>query len=367
MGFYSGSSTTPGIVNLMADKLMASDSKFTNPYASLTRYTGDGNDVEYGITCYQRRVLKWEDPAKSGQEKTMYVVFQIPFWDVNQAMFQTRSDAAYYMFGIEVIVSTSWNSTTHAPDGDIQRTFIPVVQWGTAGMSNTQKAALLVHNVAYWMWVDDDAASPDKGNGLCIMIKPDSAAGYGWSTWYYTNSVMFNMEKLKTKEFSDGYSLWFFNSLVNWFNAVGGNQTSLTKKWAWVLHPWGLPATDDTMGDANDYYYIAQTWWGQRSTGLNSFENHGIKGIDWPVWAALSQGGSPPNVYFMKGIVHAETRYNNKPIGTIQHCFPWREGTGIVDQDIISEPSPSTTKYVCLGKESQTSSTRLTMAIKYAY
>jgi hypothetical protein len=214
MAFYSGSSTMPGIVNLMADKLIASDSKFTNPYASLTRYTGDGNDVDYGISCYQRRVLKWEDPEKTGQEKTMYVVFQIPFWDVNQAMFQVRSDAGHYMFGIEVIISTGWNNTTHLPDGDVQRTIIPIVMWN-AGMSNTQKAALLAHNVAYWLWVDDDALSIDKGNGLCIMIKPDSAGGYGWTTWTNTISVFFNMEKLKSKEFSDGYSLWFFNSHVN--------------------------------------------------------------------------------------------------------------------------------------------------------
>lgn len=169
MAFYSGSSTMPGILNMIADKLIASDSLFSNPYSSLTRYTGDGNDVEYGITCYQRRVLKWEDPAKSGQEKTMYIVFQIPFWDVNQAMFQTRSDAGYYMFGIEVIISTSWNNTTHSPDGDIQRTFIPVVQWGTAGMSNTQKAALLVHNLAYWMWVDDDALSPGEAQNKRVL------------------------------------------------------------------------------------------------------------------------------------------------------------------------------------------------------
>ncbi len=366
MGFYSGSSTTPGIVNMMADKLIASDSKFTNPYAAMTRYTGDGNDVDYGISCYQRRVTKWEDPAKTGQEKTMYVVFQIPFYDVNQAMFQLRGDAGYYMFGIEVIVSSTWDNILNQPGGDAQRTLIPVVSW-SSGMSNAQKATLLTHNIAYWLWVDDDALSPDKGNGLCIIIKPDSANGYAWSTWYYTNSVCFNMEKLKSKEFSDGYSLWFFNSFVNYFPMQAGNQNALTKKWAWILHPWSSPATDDSLGDANDFFYLTQTWWGQRSTGLNTFENYGIKGVDFPVWASLSQGGSPPNVYFMKGIIHAEPRFNNKPIGTIQHCFPWKEGTGIVDQDIISEPGPSTTKFVCLGKESASSVTRLTMAIKYAY
>jgi hypothetical protein len=261
-------------------------------------------------------------------------------------------------------VDGSFNNQT---GGDAQRTFIPILQWGTARMSNIQKATLLTLNVAYWLWVDDDTASPDKGNGLCIMIKPDSAGGLGWSTWTYTNSVCFNMEKLNSKEFSDGYSLWHFMSLVNYVPWAGGNQNALTRKWAWILHPWASPATDDTIGDANDFYYLTQTWWGQRPTGLNTFENYGIKGIDFPVWAALSQGGSPPNVYFMKGIIHAEPRYNNKPIGTIQHCFPWREGTGIVDQDIISEPSPSTTKYVCLGKESASNATRLTMAIKYAY
>jgi len=70
---------------------------------------------------------------------------------------------------------------------------------------------------------------------------------------------------------------------------------------------------------------------------------------------------------FKKGIVHSESQYNNKPLSIIQHCFPWREGTGIIDQDVISEPGPSTTKYVCLAKESSHSSTKLPMAIKYAY
>ncbi|GEM_PF-4737775 len=366
MGFYSGSSTMPGIVNMLADRLIASDSKFTNPYAASNRYTGDGNDADYGVSCYHRRVVKWEDPAKTGQERMMYTVFQIPFWDVNQAMFQTRGDSAQYMFGIEVIVSTAWNDTTNLPDGDVQRTIIPIAWWNT-GMSNAQKAVLFTHNVAYWFWVDDDELSPDKGNGLCIMIKPDSTGGYGWSSWTYTTSVFFNMEKLKTKEFSDGYSLWFFHSHANSFPWGGGNQNALSKKWAWVLHPWAPPATDSAFGDANNFSSLAQTWWGQRSTGLNTFENYGIKGIDFPIWAPLSQGGSPPNVYFMKGIIHAEPRFNNKPIGIIEHCFPWREGTGIVDQDIISLPAPSTTKYVCLGKESATYAARLTMAMKYTY
>jgi hypothetical protein len=37
MAFYSGSSTMPGILNMIADKLIASDSLFSNPYSSLTR------------------------------------------------------------------------------------------------------------------------------------------------------------------------------------------------------------------------------------------------------------------------------------------------------------------------------------------
>jgi len=364
--FYSGSSTMPGIINMMADKLIASDSRFTNPYQGGTRYTGDGNDADYGITTYQRRVTKFYDASKSGQEQTLYIVFQIPFWDVNQAMFQYRSDAGYYWFGIEVIVSSTWDFSNNVPGSGAQRTFIPIVT-ANSGMSNTQKGTLLTLNVSYWLWVDDDAASPDKGNGLVIVVKPDSTAGYGWSYWIYTNSACFNFEKLGTKEFSDGYSLWHLETFINYFVWAGGNESSLTKQWAWVLHPWAVPALNNTFGDADNYYQINQTWWGQISNGLNSFTNAGIKGVDFPVWAALSQGGSPPNVYFMKGIVHAEPQYNNKPIGTIQHCFPWKEGTGIVDQDIISLPSPSTTKYVCLAKNSQSQATNLPMAIKYAY
>lgn len=361
MAFYNGSTTLPGLLNMMADKLIASDSKFTNPYASASRYTGDSNDIDYGVTAYQRRVIKWEDPAKSGQEKTMYTVFQLPYWSTgNYSMFQFRGDVAWYMFGIEVIVSNTWDFNTHLPSGDVQRTLIFMSSY-SAGMTSLQGTQLMSTNLAYWMWVDDDALSPDKGNGLVVMFKPDAV------TWGYPHTSCFNMEKLKTKDFSDGYSLWHFESFWNATPYVGGNQNALTKKWAWVLHPWALPATDDTLGDANDFHYISQTWWGQRGAGTNAFSIEGIKGVDFPVWATLSQGGSPPNVYFIKGIIHAEPRYNNKPIGIIHHCFPWREGKGIIDQDIISEPSPSTTKYVCLAKESPYSSVKLPMAIKYAF
>ena len=359
MAFYNGSSTIPGLINLMADKLIASDPKYTNTYSASTRYTGDANDVDYGVTCYQRRVTRWEDPAKSGQEKTMYVVFQIPFWDVNQAMFQ-YSSTAQYMFGIEVIVSSTWDGTNNVPGADAQRTLVMMATY-SGGMSALQKSQLMATNIAYWLWVDDDISSPDKGNGLVIMMKPDQ------TTWGYPLSCCFNMEKLTSKEFSDGYSLWHFGSFLNAFPNSGGTQNSITKKWAWILHPWALPATDDTLGDANDYFYLNMNWWGKISSGTNTFSDQGMRGIDYPVWAALSQGGSPPNVYFTKGICHAEPRYNNKPIGIIQHCFPWKEGTGIIDQDIISEPSPSTTKYVCLAKESPYSAVKLPMAIKYEY
>jgi len=360
MAFYNGSSNIPGLINMMADKLIASDPKYTNTYSASTRYTGDANDVDYGVTCYQRRVTRWEDPAKSGQEKTMYVVFQIPFWDVNQAMFQ-YSSTAQYMFGIEVIVSSTWDGTNNVPGADAQRTLVMIATY-SAGMSALQKSQLMATNIAYWLWVDDDALSPDKGNGLVIMMKPDA------TTWGYPLSCCFNMEKLTSKEFSDGYSLWHFGSFLNAFPNNAGNQNALTKKWSWYLHPWSLNATDDAIGDSNDHCYVGQSWWGLRGTGINTFDTgYKIIGVDFPMWAALSQGGSPPNVYFMKGIAHAEARYNNKPIGIIHHCFPWREGTGIIDQDIISEADPSTTKYVCLAKESPYSAVKLPMAIKYAY
>jgi hypothetical protein len=360
MAFYNGSTTIPALLNMMADKLIASDSKFSNPYSGLTRYTGDGTDVDYGITAYQRRVIKWEDPAKSGQEKTMYVAFQIPFYDINQAMFTMRSDSAQYAFGIEVIASSAWDFNTHLPSGDVQRTLL-IACMLNSGMSAANRAALMAMNLAYWMWVDDDALSPVKGNGLVVMTKPDTPP------WGYGISNCFNMEKMVSKEYMDTYSLWHFETFQNYFPWSGGNQNALTKKWSHVLHPWSQNATIDVNGDTNDYFYITQTWCGEVSNGLNSFTPLGIKGVDFPVWAALSQGGSPPNVYFMKGVVHSEAQYNNKPLSIIQHCFPWREGSGIIDQDVISEPGPSTTKYVCLAKESSHSATKLPMAIKYAY
>ena len=361
MAFYNGSSTVPGLINLMADKLAASDSRFTNPYNGLTRYTGDATDVDYGVSCNQRRVVKWEDPAKSGQEKTIYIVFQAPWWDTTSVILQYRSDAARYAFGIEITVSSTWDSNTHLPGSDAQRTFL-FVAYETGGMSALQRSQMMALNIAYWMWVDDDSSSPDIGNGLVIMTKPDA------STWGQTASCCLNIEKLTSKEYSDGYSLWHLESFVNYFREPGGNMNSVPRKWSWYLHPWSLNATDDTIGDSNDHCYVGQSWWGLRGTGINAFDTgYKIIGVDFPMWAALSQGGSPPNVYFMKGIVHAEARYNNKPIGIIHHCFPWREGTGIIDQDIISEASPSTTKYVCLAKESPSSATKLPMAIKYAY
>lgn len=362
MTFYNGSSTILGLINLMADKLVASNSKFTNPYNGLTRYTGDGTDVDFNVTANHRRCVKWEDPAKTGQEKTMYIVFQIPWWDTTTMMFQYRSDAGYYMCGIEVIVSSAWDNSNHVPSGDLQRTLLWVLI-SNGGMSALQRSQMLALNIAYWMWVDDDELSPDKGNGLVIMTKPDAP------TWGYAASCCLNIEKLTSKEYSDGYSLWHFGSWLNYVGPwPGGNQNSLSKKWSWYLHPWSLNATDDAIGDANDHFYLGQSWWGVRGTGINTFDTgYKIHGVDFPMWAALSSGGSPPNVYFMKGIVHAEARYNNKPIGIIHHCFPWREGTGIIDQDIISEASPSTTKYVCLAKESPSSATKLPMAIKYAY
>ena len=40
MTFYSGTITIPGLINLLANKLLASDHRFSDPYAGLPRYTG---------------------------------------------------------------------------------------------------------------------------------------------------------------------------------------------------------------------------------------------------------------------------------------------------------------------------------------
>ncbi len=68
MGFYYGTETLQAIINLMAAKLLASDSKFTDPYAAGTRYTGSDADLDFGVSSYYRRCIKWEYPGLSGQE-----------------------------------------------------------------------------------------------------------------------------------------------------------------------------------------------------------------------------------------------------------------------------------------------------------
>ncbi len=348
--FFSGTITIPQLINKIANELMASDPRFTNPEAASGYWTGDNTDLKYGNGAFYRRVIKWEDVSRTGQEKTLYIALECPWWDGNQSMFQLRGDYGQYMFGILITVSQTWDDANHrypSEEANHQHDVMPI--WlNNGGMSAINRDQLFTLNLAYWMWVDKEPAV--AGNGFVVYVKPDPRpSGLGGVV---TTSFL-NLEKILSKEYSDGYSLWSIMSHVNHWPWGEGNQNALTHKWAWVLHPFSVIATEDSYGDANDYW----------SFGLGNWGNS-MKGIDQPIGARLSAGGDPPKVYYMKLIIHAVAKFNERPLYQLEHFFQWQEGVGLIDQDVIAVES-STTKYLCLSKDCPDSTNRLIFALKY--
>lgn len=358
MAFYFGTDTMPALVNMLANKLIASDSKFTDPYAAGTRYTGGDTDVDFGVSSYHRRCIKWEDPALGGQEQTMYIVLEIPFWSSTSAKFRVKNNDNY-IFGIIATFSTAWDATNNVPSGSIQRAIIPVLQ-GTTAMTNTEKINVLSQTFSYWLYVDDVVNTEEKGNGLVIMLRPTALS------WGNAASVLFNIEKLKLKDYQDGYSLWSICSQVNFWWHGNNSQSTLTKKWGWTLHPWAEHSLDEIYDEPQDMRVSAYTDHPDQYSGKSGWLWSGVKGITFPLRAELNQEGGANNAYYMNGIAHADPRFNNSPVGQIEHCFPWKKNAGIADMDILSLPSPSPVKYICLDKSSLSSATSLTMAIKYS-
>jgi len=328
MVFYYGTETIQTIINLMAAKLLASDSKFTDPYAAGTRYTGGDTDVDFGVSSYYRRCIKWEDPALSGQEQTMYIVLEVPFLNALSPLFRVKDDD-FYIFGIVATFSTTWDQANNIPSGSIQRTIIPVLQ-NTAQMVSGNKATVFSQTFSYWMYVDDVVDTTEKGNGLVIVIRPAAAS------WGNSSTALFNLEKLVSKDYADGYSLWSIMSQVNYWWLGNNSQSTLAKQWGWTLHPWAVHSLIESYNEAQDMRITAGTAFPEQSTVKSGWTWSNIKGITFPLKAELSSEGGTNRVYFMNGIVHADPRYNNSPVGQIEHCMPWSKNFGILDMDLFS-------------------------------
>jgi hypothetical protein len=81
-----------------------------------------------------------------------------------------------------------------------------------------------------------------------------------------------------------------------------------------------------------------------------------------PSYRAFKSNGNG-KVYYVKPIINNQTNALC-PIFQAELWFPWTEGLGLIDGDVVALEG-STTKFLCKALDSPDSTNRLPFAIKY--
>lgn len=317
MGFTSGAKTVYDILEEIVAGLIAGGGWSD---ADATWTTSNKTMANLG-----RRVLKYENGAE-----VIYWAFEI----INQTSGQNwyyGNSAWHYGKGIRITASSSWDSVNHTYPVSNQQTFVPfeVVYNGGVG---TDLATL---QLTYYLWVE--------AKGFCLLAKPEPTGSN------YQQSFFIVLERNPNKEYTDGQSnfylmkwcnIWYCYYDAYWGPAVWRDRT--------ILRPFAYQFPD---------YPSAWGNWGNYSPNGN-----GISFVANPsYWAFKSNGNG--KVYYVKPIIN-NTANQLSPIFQVELWFPWSEGVGLVDGDVIAIEG-STTKYLCKALDSPDSTNRITVAMKY--
>jgi hypothetical protein len=235
----------------------------------------------------------------------------------------------YYGKGFRFVFSASWDAVAHTYPTSNQSSFIPF----ESHYNGVVSADLLGVMVTYWMWIEDN------GNGFIIMGVPEPTSDSN------QQSFIIVVERNATKEYADGYTNFFLYKACNIYPQLydGTNTTSIWRD-RQLLRPFAFQWSDDTP---------------KNTTFANGY---GISFIPTPSYYAFKSNGDN-KVYYVKPLIH-NLAGQITPIFQSNLFFPWSEGVGLIDGDIIAIEG-QTTKFLCKSLSSPDSTNRITYAIKY--
>jgi hypothetical protein len=312
MGFTSGSKILPDILEEIANGLIAA-----------------GN--WQNIISYDSGATAWTTTTKTGDSAKRALRYINGSEEIFLSMTVTNSYRniypGYYAKGLEVVFSQSWDSVNHTYPVSNQKSHLPF-EIHNGGVS----ADLAVLQYQYYLWIES--------NGFVITGKPEAHPGDA-----YQQSFMFVIERSATKEWSDGQSNFYMMGIGNIWNIMWGWDYGIGKHRG-ILRPFAFVFPPD--GNATTTYNI---------------NGYGVNHVPTPSYYAFKSNVGQGKVYYVKPIINNSANALN-PIFQAELWFPWSEGVGLIDGDVIAIEG-STTKFLCKALDSPDSTNRLCYAIKY--
>lgn len=300
--FYSGADNIYEILDIIADKLIAESADWTDGDTTWT--TTDRSENNNG-----RRCLKW-----TGDSADIWLAIDV----INAQGKEIDADENERAKGFRITFTSSWDSTNHTWGATNSQGFCAYEAEQDANA--TANLATLLMN--YWLWVDE--------SGFALMAVPDAHSGDALQT-----SFICVVERMATKEYSDGYS--------NFYCYMDYNDSDM-ESWK---------GSDPTSGYmVNDmlrpFSYVSRT-----ALGIDFYSAD--------KYALKSNGNG--KVYYMKPVIFNDTA-EMIPIGQSEMFFQYSTEAGLVDGDVIAIDG-DTTKFLCKSLASPDDAEMIHYAIKY--
>ena len=321
-GYSTGTKNVHDLIDDIANTLIASSGGYwTNNDA-----TWNTNTRTEG-TNLSRRSLKY----LKGSE-TWY--FSMEVINANTNIYRScGNNAYYYAKEIRFAFSQTWTPSTGYPAPPNSQTSLVYILVGNG--SNGGCTDILNMQVTYYMWIDE--------TGFVIMGRPEPTSDPN------ENSFIVVVEHSDTKEYTDGYTnVYLFSQTNIWPTLHDGssyNGGELTQCHRSILRPFAYlwPNNGGCWSATQPYsygisYYVTCGYWGYKSLGNGK-------------------------VYYVKPVINNEANAVT-PIFQSELFFPWNEGVGLIDGDVIALEGTSK-KFLCKSLDSPDSTNRLNFAIRY--
>jgi hypothetical protein len=316
-GYLTGTKNVHDLIDDIANTLIASSGGYwTNNDA-----TWNTNTRTEG-TNLSRRSLKY----LKGSEMWY---FSMEVINANTNIYRScGNNAYYYAKGIRFAFSQTWTPSTGYPAPPNSQTSLVYILVGNG--SNGGCTDILNMQTTYYMWIDE--------TGFVIMGRPEPTSDPN------ENSFIVVVEHSDTKEYTDGYTnVYLFSQTNIWPTLHDGssyNGGELTQLHRSILRPFAYlwPNNSGCWSATQPYsygisYYVTCGYWGYKSLGNGK-------------------------VYYVKPVINNEANAVT-PIFQSELFFPWNEGVGLIDGDVIALEGTSK-KFLC-----PDSTNRLNFAIRY--
>ncbi len=315
MGFTSGSKIMADIVEEIASGLIAAgvwvDITAHDPGATMwTTASKTENNA--------KRALKYQNGSE-----VIFLVMEV-INQTNGVDVYYDGSRYYYAKGIRIVFSATWDSVAHNYPVSNQSTFVPFEchYYGT-GYRYVQ-ADFATMQIQYYLWIEQ--------NGFVITGKPEPHANDTSQ-----QSFFIVVERNQNKEYTDGFSNFYCMACCNIWNPFYDGARTYLQRHHSILRPFAYVSGSAPSGS-------------------------GIGYVVTPSYYAFKSNGNG-KVYYVKPIVNNSANALN-PIFQAELWFPWTEGVGLIDGDVIAVEG-STTKFLCKALDSPDSTNRLPFAIKY--